>query len=341
MNRSLKIRPSMNLVKRISANWLGAWRRRRAHQRLTVVIMNPAVGQDRPILKTINNTFMSAGIDWDILLTKQARDGLWLAQKSVSLGAQAIAVYGGDGTVTDVASGLAGTGVPLGILPGGTTNMISTTLGIPRDLAQACSLICQPEPLTRRLYIGQVNRHHFVQMVGIGLEARMVEGAVREAKDRLGLLAYGLAALMALNNPPVTRYHMELDGEVIDIEGVTCVILNGDNLNFPTLAAMPPHPRQGLLDIFLVRKADLRSIISVAATVVGAGINLEILPHWQAHRVNIVTDTPQPVQADGEMLGRTPVFIKVASRYTSVIIPRASSQPEPEEPTLPIDLPAE
>lgn len=329
----------MNVVRRISANWLGAWRRRRARQRLTVVILNPAVGQDRPVLKMINNTFLSAGIDWDILITKQARDGLWLAQKSVSLGAQMIVVYGGDGTVTDVASGLAGTNVPLGIIPGGTTNMISTALGIPRDLGQACSLICQPDPLTRRLYIGQVNHHHFVQMVGIGLEARMVEGAAREAKDRLGLLAYGLAALMALNNPPVTRYHMELDGNVIDIEGVTCVILNADNLNFPTLAAMPPHPREGLLDIFLVRKADLRSIISVAATVVGAGIDLEILPHWQARQVSIYTDTPQPVQADGEMLGRTPIFIKVASHFTSVIIPRTTSQPE--EPVISIDLLAE
>ena len=211
MNRSLKPRPSYNLVKRLSGNLLGAWRRR-GNQHLTVVILNPAAGQDRPILKTLNNVFQTAGIDWDILLTKQARDGQWLAQKSVSLGARTIAVYGGDGTITDVASGLAGTKIPLGILPGGTTNMIATALGIPRDLSQACNLIAQPNPITRRLYIGQVNHYHFVQMVGIGLDARMVEGARREAKDRLGLLAYGLSALTALNNPPVTCYHMVTGG---------------------------------------------------------------------------------------------------------------------------------
>jgi diacylglycerol kinase family enzyme len=209
--------------------------------------------------------------------------------------------------------------------------MIATALGIPRDMMQACKLIAQPTPLTRRLYLGQVNRYHFVQMVGIGMEARIIEGAGREAKDRLGLLAYGLAALNALNNPPVTLYHMVLDGKSVDIEGVSCLILNVDNLNIPFLSSIPPHPRNGLLDIFIARKVDLRSFISVAATVVGAGIDLEVLPHWQARQVTITTDSPQPVQGDGEMLGQTPVFVKVLSRYTSVIIPPSGYQASSNE----------
>jgi diacylglycerol kinase (ATP) len=323
MNRSQRTKPSYNLVRRLSGNILGAWRRR-GHKNLTVVILNPAVGQDHPVLKTINNVFQSAGIDWDVLLTKQAHDGMWLAQKSVSLGAKTVAVYGGDGTVTDVASGLAGSKIPLGIIPGGTTNMISTAFGIPRDLTQACSLIAQPKPPTRRVYIGQVNRFRFIQMVGIGMEARMIEGAVREAKERLGIWAYGLAALNALNNPPITQYHMVLDGKMVNVEGVTCVILNVDNLNIPFLSTLPPHPRNGLLDIFIVRKADLRSIISVAATMVGAGIDLEILPHWQARQVYITTDPPQPVQGDGEMLGQTPVFVRVPPN-----LPRSSFLAQP------------
>ncbi len=325
MNRRLKSYPSVNLVRRLSGNLLGAWRR--SNKQLTVVIMNPAVGQERPVLKTINHVFQAAGMDWDILLTKHTRDGHWLAQKSVMLGAKTIAVYGGDGTVTDVASGLLGSHIPLGIIPGGTTNMIATTLGIPRDTQQACNLIAQPNPLTRKLYLGQVNHNPFVQMVGIGMEARIIEGADREAKDRLGLLAYGLAALNALNNPPVTNYHMVLDGESVDVEGVSCLILNVDNLNIPFLSSIPPHPRNGLLDIFLVRKIDLRSFISVAATMVGAGIDLEILPHWQARQITIATDSPQPVQGDGEMLGQTPISVKVVSQYTSVIIPPLGYQP--------------
>jgi diacylglycerol kinase family enzyme len=64
---------------------------------------------------------------------------------------------------------------------------------------------------------------------------------------------------------------------------------------------------------------------------VGAGIDLEILPHWQARQVYITTDPPQPVQGDGEMLGQTPVFVRVPTQLTSIILPRSTAPPEPEE----------
>ena len=105
------------------------------------VIVNPASGQDRPILKTLNSVFKESGIEWDMFLTKEAGDGIRLAKEAAAAGVDAVAVYGGDGTVREVTTGLLGTETPILILPGGTANALALTLGIPTDLGEAASLL--------------------------------------------------------------------------------------------------------------------------------------------------------------------------------------------------------
>ncbi len=89
------------------------------------VIVNPASGRDQPILHVLNSVFHPANVDWDIYVTKAAGDARRLAAEAVQAGADAVAVYGGDGTVAEVAAGLLGSEMPLAILPGGTTNATS------------------------------------------------------------------------------------------------------------------------------------------------------------------------------------------------------------------------
>jgi diacylglycerol kinase (ATP) len=312
-------------LSRLSSTLIGAVRRQVTRTRRITLIVNPASGQDRPILKTINSVMQGAGVHWDLLLTKESGDAYRLAQRAVAAGADTVGVYGGDGTVTEVANALRGTSVDLGILPGGTTNMIATALGIPRDLNQALQLVAQPDHIVRKMPLGFANHRPFLQMVGIGLEARMIQDTDREAKDRLGFLAYGVAAFNALVNAPVAKYHLKLDGESIEIEGVTCLILNIDNLvpgvNIPAITASPPLPRNGLLDVLVIRKADLPAVLSIAATMAGASLNLEVVPRWQACRVTVMPDPLQLVQADGEVLSEMAVYARVLPRPIPVIVP--------------------
>jgi len=312
--------PINNTINRLSSNLIGSWRRQTARTRRIIVIVNPAAGQDHPILKSINTAMHNAKMDWNLVVTRQAGDGFRLARRAVALGATTVVVYGGDGTVNEVAAGLAGTKVDIGILPGGTSNYIATSLGIPRDLTQALSLILRPDYSVHPIRLGLVNKSFFVQMVGIGLEANVVNGAGREGKDRFGMLAYLFSVLQSIANPQVAHYHMELDDQVVDTDGVTCMIINADNLLLPALTAMPPGPRKGLLDIFIPQRADLKAIFSVAATMAGAGPEVVMLPHWQAHRVSIITDPPQLIQYDGEVLGQTPVRTRVSRRLVHIIV---------------------
>jgi len=313
-----------------SIGFLQLRRRETPARRRIDVIANPASGQsDEPLLRTLNAIFKAARIDWDISITNEKGDGQRLAREAVAAGSAAVVVYGGDGTVVEVASGLIGSQVPLGILPGGTANMMSRAYGIPQELEAAASLIASPDHGIYPAYIGQVGDEFFFQLVGIGMEARIVEGADRAAKDRLGNLAYTLAALRALTNPQNAHYRLELDGgQVIEEDGVTCLIAKMGNLGIPSLEQSPTtaDPDSALMDIAILRQANLAGLLSLATTVVSGNPNPEMVPHWQAHEVVVTTDPPESVQADGELIGQTPVVVKMIQEPIQLIVPPETVQ---------------
>ncbi|HXV97367.1 MAG TPA: diacylglycerol kinase family protein, partial [Anaerolineae bacterium] len=169
------------------------------------VIINPAAGQDQPLLGKLNSVFQPAGIDWDVFITKKAGDARHLAQEALAAGVDIIAVHGGDGTVAEVVNGMVGSDVPLAIIPGGTANVLATELGIPADPALAAVLLVGGSTL-RTIDMGQIDNHYFVQRAGIGIEAQIVEGTDRQTKNRLGWLAYALSAFQALSQPVLEHY---------------------------------------------------------------------------------------------------------------------------------------
>src|SRR5260221_11200767 len=95
------------------------------------VIINPAAGQDKPILGVLNKAFGPAGVDWEVFITKEAGHATLLARKAVEEGVDAVAVHGGDGTVGEVAAGLVKSAARLAVVPGGTGTALSMVLGIP------------------------------------------------------------------------------------------------------------------------------------------------------------------------------------------------------------------
>ena len=101
------------------------------------IIINPAAGKKEAILPIINESMKEAGIKWEVSVTKEAGDGIQMARAAVKEGVDAIAVYGGDGTLMEVISGLMGSEVPLVILPGGSANIMATELAIHKDLKEA------------------------------------------------------------------------------------------------------------------------------------------------------------------------------------------------------------
>jgi diacylglycerol kinase (ATP) len=287
-----------------------------------MAIVNPAAGQDQPILKTLNAIFQKNSVDWDISITKVAGDAQRLAQEAVRAGVDLVVVNGGDGTVMECASGLIGSNVPMVILPGGTANVMARELGLPFDLREALTLSVNPETVIHSVDMGQVGEHYFLLRAGMGFEAAMVEGADRELKDRLGLLAYGLSALQALADPTVARYRLRMDDIEVQSEGLACIIANSGNLGARGMVMSSKIDiSDGLLDVLVVTKADLPSLVALAASVVGGGEEPPALQHWQVREVTVEADPPQTVQVDGEILAKTPVSFKVIPGAVKILVP--------------------
>jgi len=305
-------------------------RRSEKSPRFVSVIFNPDAGQERPVLKAFNRIFKAAGCRWEIQITNEFGDGRRLAEQAVDKGADVVAVYGGDGTVMDVAAGLIHSSVPLAILPGGTANAVAFELGIPRDIVDACALIVDPDHTYRQVDVGQVNDICFLLRVGVGFEASVVEGAGREQKDRYGLFAYFLSILISLNQASVSRYELTIDGKKVEIEGLACMIANFSSIGLPGLPLSPKIEfNDGLLDVFVIRRVDLMELFALASSVFGNPEEEAGLPHWHATTVEVHSHPPQSIEADGELIGRGSARMRVLPKALKVIVP--SKLPPPVE----------
>lgn len=301
---------------------LGGKKQARAVRPCVHVVVNPASGKDQPILRTINFACDAAGIDWDIFITKKSGDGRRLGEQAAEAGVDRVLVFGGDGTVMEVASGLLGSDIPMAILPGGTANVLAIDLGIPRDLVEASALAVDLDSNIRKIDIAQIGKQYFLLRAGLGLEAAMVSGAKRELKERFGVFAYALSALQALADPIVANYHLSFEDQEVEAQGITCIIANSGLMGMEGLYLAPNiRVDDGLLDVIVLRKADLPSLLSLAASVVEGEENRDALQRWQVREVTVHSQPVQNIQVDGEMIEQSPVSIKVIPQAVPVVVP--------------------
>jgi YegS/Rv2252/BmrU family lipid kinase len=276
------------------------------------IVINPASGQPQPILNQINDVFYPAGVDWEVSLTQKSGDATRFARQAIADGAEIVGAYGGDGTVMEVAQAVQDGDIPMAILPGGTANLMSVELGIPKDLTQAAQIIVDPGSVVRYVDMGQVGNQRFMLRVGIGFAGEKVKIADRELKDKWGILAYSIAGLKALKTTPVAQYHITVDGAEYETDGKTCLIDNAGNMGTQRVtAAKSISVSDGLLDVIVVRDASVGSWIAVGDQILGRKSNPEDVKHWQGREIKIECDPPQTVQGDGEIWDPTPVSAKV------------------------------
>jgi len=290
------------------------------------VIVNPASGQDRPILKTLNTIFRENDIAWEMFVTKEAGDGVRLAREAAAAGVDAVAVYGGDGTVREVTMGLLDTDVPILILPGGTANAMALALGVPTELAAAASMLACGECTVRQVDIGVMNDECFLIGIGIGVPGELAETADREAKDRLGVLAYFISSIQALRNAATVKYQVTIDGESFETDGVSCVILNAGQFGIPGVTLAPSiDMSDSKLDLLVFRSKTLPALMSLAAAVMRQDENGAPFDLYQGREISVVPQPSQPVQVDGEVLAPGPVSARIlpcAGRYIVPAPPR-------------------
>ena len=286
------------------------------------VIINPASGARIAVLAELNRVFHNAGVRWSVEITHGMGDATDLAAQLAAQGASVVAVFGGDGTISEVASGLAGTQTALAILPGGTGNVLAFEFGIPRDLSRAARLIVLDHDI-RIVDVGQVGQRKFLLRVGAGLEAHAIRQTTRKLKDQFGLFAYGIAGLQALVESRPVVYRMGLDGQNVEVKGILCTVANASHFGvLPGLTlASPIDIADGLLDVIVLDRIDLQNTIALFSKNLHGPVSLGRLKHWQVRHAVIDSDPTQATQVDGDTLGTTPLSVRSLPGALRVIVP--------------------
>jgi diacylglycerol kinase family enzyme len=249
-----------------------------------------------------------------IEIGREARDGRY----------DIVVAFGGDGTLNEVANGLAGTGVPVSMLPGGSTNVVCRTLGMPNDVVDATEhLLGLADDLRpRRIDLGTANGRRFVFACGAGLDAAVVKrvDANPRLKARAGEWYFTWAAISAfsrqyLRNP--VRLRLEAEDEVA--EGVTAVVQNSDPFTyFREQAVRVCHGAaldNGTLSMAMLQRATVRDMPTIAARVLSDRIRAadhSQIDHFEAVTRGRLTSIshdeggrirPFPLQVDGDYIG--------------------------------------
>lgn len=286
-------------------------------------LINPASGQHSPDLRILNRMIHEVDWEWEMQVTNRFGDGTRLAREAVERGIQMVAAYGGDGTVMDAAGGLLNSDVPLAIIPGGTGNAFAKELNIPLGFEDACKVMLNQWSKPRSVDIGAVGERLFLLRLGVGLEADITQSADRSQKDRFGQLAYATATVKAWNQAKTVHYTLKMDGQTVKIRGMACTVANAATLGIPGVnISNDVRVDDGLFDVFIIRKADMKGLASLAASVVGKEQFVSSsLPHWKCKEITISSSPAQGVEADGEEWGETPVTIRVLPGALKVVTP--------------------
>jgi len=286
------------------------------------VIVNPGSGRPQPTLHEINSVFHPAGVEWDVSITHASGDAERAARNAAEQGADVVAACGGDGTVMEVAQGVIGTPAELGVLPGGTANLMAHELGVAQSLRFAAQVIADPGSRRVPLDLGRANGKYYILRFGVGFGARQVADATRELKDRFGVLAYFLGKVQAWGESDVVAYSIEVDGVVYDTEAFAVSVVNAGNVGLgPLRLARDVSVSDGLLDLLVLREKGPRAIGALGVEIVGVPAEDSMIEHVQGRRFTITATPAQPMQIDGEVFGETPVDIEVVPAALTAIVP--------------------
>ncbi len=238
--------------------------------------------------------------------------------------ADCIIAVGGDGTVSSVAAGLHGSDVLLGIIPGGSTNIIARELGIPENTSAAIRLIFG-EFDVRKMDVGVCNDRFFLHMAGSGFDSRLFDNADPALKKKVGWVAYLPADIKALREP-ACHFHITIDDEVMEVASPLVLVANGSSVINPRLrVGTRIRPDDGQLDVMVVTATKPHELASVLARFASSSMDESpYVIYRKAQSVALECPRPVPVQLDGDVIEQTPARFRVLPRDIGIIVPKGS-----------------
>jgi YegS/Rv2252/BmrU family lipid kinase len=298
--------------------------------RRALLIANPAARRAGRYQRAAVAAFERAAVRCDVALTERPGHAAEIARERCR-SYDALFALGGDGTVMEIAGALVGTNVPLGVLAGGTGNLLARAVGIPLDVGRAVHVLLDGE--SRQIDLGRLpDGRHFAVAAGVGIDARMVRDTPGWMKRRLGVVAYAvtatLGALSAVIRRDFFRVRLTVDGQAFDRVAAAAMIANFGAILHDRITFGPGiQSDDGLLDACVYSPRSLRDAFRIMWRLLRKDFRSdEAMLYCSGRHISLETDPPEPVQADGELLGIVPLEVDVVPHAGLFLVPRTESR---------------
>jgi diacylglycerol kinase family enzyme len=300
----------------------------RSAKKRMLIIVNPYATTVSDRLRNLVVYALQGRYDVEAVSTEAQNHATEIGREVRDHGYDIVVAFGGDGTLNEVVNGLAGTDVPVSVLPGGSTNVVCRTLGIPNDVVDATEhlLALADQWAPRKIDLGMVGDRHFVFSCGVGIDATVVKrvDAHPRLKARAGPYYYSWAAISGfyrhyLHNP--VRMRVETDAGD-PVEGITTLAQNSDPFTYfaerPIRVCEGVGIEDGTLSIGVLKRAAQRDMPTLVTRLFSE--DRPAARHRQVEHFENVTEAtvtsiskdkdgairPFPVQVDGEYIGDQP-----------------------------------
>lgn len=299
-----------------------------SYERATIIV-NPEAGTHdaEDTARTILEYLEDEGIAGTVRTTAEAADTSRFAKEAMEAETDLVVVAGGDGTIMDAVGVLANSGTPLLPLPLGTWNGLVRMLGAPMSIEETLVLCLAGEVVEIDLgYVPEVDRY-FLLWAGAGIDAEVMAGAARDGKKKKwGYWAYLGALSERLGGSKNRDLELEIDGDVRTFYGHTVLAFNVNDLRFAGLHIGPVvSPYDGKMDLTVLTQPSVWGTLAELGRVLTSGSRQNGGKKdrtWiEASRVRIDANPPLDVQADGDVIGRTPLTLELLPRALSIQAP--------------------
>jgi diacylglycerol kinase (ATP) len=289
------------------------------------VVLNPVSGMGDVNLfrQKLEQHFTQAGWSYTLYETTGKEVVKEVVRAHLENKPDMVIACGGDGTMSQVASGLLGSNIPMGAVPLGTWNAMARNMGIPTLPEEALKLITG-EHCDLDMDALEVNENLYLVNVGCGFSASMIGSTDRAAKRRFGFLAYFWNGLLKLIGLRRIGFHLVIDQKHRKVRSAEVMVVNSALIGMRELPTrLNIYPCDGKAEVCIFNPRSIFSMPVLAWNILVGGKNRQ--PEFRFYiaqdSVSIKTKKPLPVQGDGELIGSTPVEIRVVPGAIKLITP--------------------
>jgi YegS/Rv2252/BmrU family lipid kinase len=287
-------------------------------------VVNPTKMTDPGALRVRVEAFMSRA-DWEVPLwleTTPDDPGVGMCAQAVDEGCAVVFVCGGDGTVMAAATALAGTDVPMAIVPLGTGNLLARNLNLPLD-DETAALRIGIHGATRLIDVGAIEGKRFVVMAGLGFDAAIMRDAPEKLKQTVGWPAYFVSAAKHLRGRRISVTITIDDGEPIARRVRTVLVGNVGKLQGGLVLLPRASPDDGVFDVAVLAPRNAFDWIRLTGRVLRrADVPDRRMERFRGKHIVIEASRPQPRQLDGDLIeDATTMDIRIEAGAVGVRVP--------------------